>query len=307
MTHFPDAICPKFAHRSPGARRCARGARLVAALALMGAGALHCSSENQGKGAAAFSTWGEGYIEDQIPASEFEDGWSVRYDRFLIVIRSIDVADDTGNVVAMLEHPRLVNHKQPGVKPIVTFPNLDAKNYGRVSYAIGPISNDTELLSATDDDRALMAAGGYSVYVEGVAEKQGSTKRFAWGFTDTTLYVNCTGDIDGKEVAGVQIRTGGTDAAEITIHGDHLFYDDLQSPDAKLRFDNIAAADQDQNGEVTMDELAAVRLASIPESAGSYGTGSASHVGDLGAFVRALTRTIGHFRGEGHCSSVARE
>jgi hypothetical protein len=46
-----------------------------------------------------------------------------------------------------------------------------------------------------------------------------------------------------------------------------------------------------------------VKLVDIAE--GTYGTGSASNVNDLKAFVQALTVTIGHFRGEGHCAERA--
>ena len=35
-----------------------------------------------------------------------------------------------------------------------------------------------------------------------------------------------------------------------------------------------------------------------------YGTGSAGDVNDLGAFVTALSRTLGHCLGEGECVSV---
>ncbi len=65
----------------------------------------------------------------------------------------------------------------------------------------------------------------------------------------------------------------------------------------------MAAADANDDGEVTLEELEAVPLVEIDE--GTYGTGSASHVDDLGEFVRALTRTIGHYRGEGHRTETA--
>ena len=61
------------------------------------------------------------------------------------------------------------------------------------------------------------------------------------------------------------------------------------SQEAVVRFDNMAAADANSNGEVTLEELAQVKLVDVAE--GTYGTGSASHVDDLGAFVQALTTT----------------
>jgi hypothetical protein len=51
---------------------------------------------------------------------------------------------------------------------------------------------------------------------------------------------------------------------------------------------------------VTLDELRAIKLSDI--TVGTYGTGSAD-INDLGAFVEALSQTLGHFRGEGECRS----
>ena len=66
-----------------------------------------------------------------------------------------------------------------------------------------------------------------------------------------------------------------------------------------LRFNAMAAADTDSDGDVTLDELAQVDLTTLTE--GTYGTGGVGTVEDLESFVRALTRTLGHWRGEGHC------
>jgi hypothetical protein len=98
---------------------------------------------------------------------------------------------------------------------------------------------------------------------------------------------------------GVVVRDDGA-SAQLTIHGDHLFYDDLLSAEAKLRFDTLAAADADMDGELTLDELAAVPLSSIPPALGPY-TAAGSNIDDLAAYVRAATLSLGHFNGEGHC------
>jgi hypothetical protein len=124
-------------------------------------------------------------------------------------------------------------------------------------------------------------------------------KTFKWGFSEPTLLDECEGERDGKLTPGVVVTEGGTDAVELTIHGDHFFYDDLQSADAKVRGDAIFNADANMDGAVDLAELDAVALTTLP--AGQYGTGGASDVNDLGAFVRFLSRTLGHYRGEGEC------
>ena len=88
---------------------------------------------------------------------------------------------------------------------------------------------------------------------------------------------------------------------QITIHGDHPFYDRLQeSPNpavaTSLRFDAIAEADADVDGEVTLEELDAAILDVTRYDPSPF------EVTTLGEFVGELVRTIGHYRGEGECS-----
>ena len=195
---------------------------------------------------------------------------------------------------------KLFDHVAPGVKDVVQFSDIPARAWSRVSYEISPDAAGAELGGgATEDDKALMASGGYSVYVEGEATKEAVKKSFAWGFGVPTLLNDCKGERDGRETEGVIVTNGGADMIELTIHGDHLFYDDLQAANAKLRFNALASADADNSGTITLEELASVKLVDLTE--GTYGTGSAADVNNLRDFVTALSRTVGHFRGEGEC------
>jgi len=276
---------------------------LVVVSALLGA----CTSSTtaDGKGAVAFTTWGEEYIEVGIPATELEDGWAVTFDKFLVVIANVKVAEG-GTVGGEMKTSKVFNHVVPKPKAVIELKDLAAQPWTAVSYEISPATSATELgEGATEADKALVVGGGYSIYVEGKATKGAETKTFKWGFSTKTLLDKCKGEVSGKEVDGVVVTSGGTDAVELTIHGDHFFYDDLQSPDAKLRFQNLADADADKNGEVTLAELEASKLSRLPKENGPYGTGTASDVLDLRAFQTGLSRTVGHFRGEGECISRA--
>lgn len=279
--------------------------RFIAILGALGlaATAMGCGGDDaDGEGNVTFTTWGEGYIEEEIPAADFEDGWSVRYSKFLVVIGGVQIADDQGAIAAEMKGSMLFDHKAAGPKPVTRFDALPAKAWTKVSYRVPVVGDETSLgEGATAEDLAAMKAGKYAVYVEGEAQKGAVTKTFQWGFGAPTLYADCEGDKDGKVTPGVVVTNGGTDEVELTIHGDHLFYDDLQAESAKLRFEAIAAADADGDGAVTQAELAAVKLVSIDPANGGYGTGAAGDIDDLGAFVAALSRTLGHFRGEGEC------
>lgn len=256
-----------------------------------------------GKGKASFTTWGEAYVETGIPEAAFADGWSVKFSKFLLTVRDVTVAKADGTVVGKMDRPRIFDHVRPGVKAVVAFAGLDALAYPRVSYQIGPVDGSAELGDGvTASDRDDLVKNGASLHVVGEATNGAATKTFDWYFPVATLYRECKAERDGKETDGVVVTNGGDDVNQLTVHGDHLFYDDLASKDARLRFQSLADADVDGDGRVTLAELRGVKLASIPKEKGTYGTGAAS-IDDLGAFVAALSRTVGHYRGEGECVS----
>lgn len=277
-------------------------------------GAVACSDPtSEGKGTERFTTWGEEFIEDEIPAGDgesgFVDGWSVKYSKFLVNFHNISVADAAGKVVASLDKPRFVDNVKPGVKELVTFPELTARAYAEVSYEIKPAISSAEIVGGADPaDLEMMVDNGLSVYVEGEAKKpdpehDGETisKTFRWGFKTQTRYHDChTAEENGISTYGVVVTDNQTDESELTTHGDHLYYDSLQAGDnAKptlVRFEEKAAADENGDGEVTLEELCKAKI--DPEVYNTSGFPGAT----IGDFVISLVRTIGHFRGEGECT-----
>jgi hypothetical protein len=157
----------------------------------------------------------------------------------------------------------------------------------QLAFRIAPAA-DATAGNATADEVTLVSAGGFSLYVEGTATKGDAVKTFAWGFDSDTAYRDC--------------HTGGEAASTITIHGDHLFYDDLISEEPDVTFDVLAEADADDDGEIAPAELAAFDITTLP----NYQVG-AYPVDDLWAFVRHQTSTVGHIDGEGHCDAFLAE
>ncbi|NUP13494.1 MAG: hypothetical protein HOW73_46240 [Polyangiaceae bacterium] len=272
----------------------------MSGLALLSA-ACGDDTSSGGEGSVTFTTWGEEYIEQEIPADTFEDGYSITYDKFLVLIGNIVIADDAGAEAARHDGFFLINHTEPGTKELITFDGLEAKPYTLVSYETSPAAaaNIEPVGAATQADVDFMASEGFHVYIEGTISNGTDSKTFKWGFGVPTLLDECEGEIDGKLTEGVLVTNGGDDVVELTIHGDHFFYDDLQSPDAVVRGDAVFNADADGDGEVTRQELAAVSLIDLPPD--QYGTGGVDAVNDLDAFIEFLSRTIGHYRGEGEC------
>jgi hypothetical protein len=278
----------------------------IAAASLVGCGddadGSGSTGGDAGSGTITFTSWGEEYIEQGIPSSEFADGWGVTYQRFLILIGDIHVADAEGQVAAEKPNFVLVDHVAPGPKPIASFDGVEAKAWTHVSYQTSPVADASQIElgpGATDADVQSMVSGGCHVYAEGTLSNGTDSKTFAWCLGVPTLLDACEGEVDGKLTEGVVVTEGGNDQVELTVHGDHLFYDDLQSASAVLRAQAIADADADDDGEVTLDELAAVDIDDLPPD--SYGLGSTTGVANLRDYVAFLSRTLGHFRGEGEC------
>ncbi|MFZ5786566.1 MAG: hypothetical protein ACOY3Y_09020 [Acidobacteriota bacterium] len=261
--------------------------------------ALGCGGSETGT--VQVTTYGESYIEEQIPAASgggegFADGYTVKFSKFLVALGGLSIADRDGRVGTEHKGQKIFDVHGKGPHPVHTA-TIEARRWDRVGISVAK-AQGAVAGNAAAADVSLLNDKGYSVYVAGEAAKGGKKVTFAWGFTTETGYRECREQTTGD---GVAVPTGGTATIQFTIHGDHLFYDDLQSTDPSLRFEAIAAADADGNGEVTLDELAKVDLTTLPT--GQYGTGGDGSVTHLGGFVTALTRTLVHYQGEGHCHS----
>ena len=271
---------------------------VLAALTLA-AGA--CGDEG-GSGTLKVTTYGEDFIEDQIPAAGaggegIVDGYTVTYTKFLVCLAGLKIGHRDGEVGGEAAGPWVFDLRPAGPHAVATFEALDARRWDRVEVTVQPASGATAGNAAAADVK-LMNAGGYSVYLEGRGVKGSEQVGFKWGFSTRTRYYDCSEKSSGE---GVVVPGGGAASVELTIHGDHLLYDDLQSADPSLRFSAVAGADADLDGQVTLEELAKVDLTTLP--ADQYGTGGAGSINDLRAFVTALTRTLVHYQGEGHCHS----
>lgn len=270
------------------------------ALLLAASTLVACSEE---AGAVTFTTWGEDYIEEGIPAGDegFVDGWSLKYEKFLVAFSHLQVADGRGDVGALEAQSFVVDNVKPGRKELARFADLEAKAWDSVSYRIEPPSTDATLVSATTEDLALLRQGGYSIYIEGTATKEEIQKTFALGFRNATQYSHCQAEQDGKLTVGVVVANGSEETLELTTHGDHFFYDRLQGSaganiQTSLRFETIALADADDDGTLTAEELEAQ-----PIDLELYDP-SGLPADNMLEFMTSLSRTVGHFRGEGECT-----
>lgn len=230
--------------------------------------------------------YGEEFIEEQIPASE-TDGWTITFNRFLIVVGDVWVARGGSTLGGSSAH-RVFDLAQPSGGGGFVFAMFDLEatdGLHEITYSVAP-SADATAANASAADVEFMSDNGYSVYAEITAIDGVNTKELFLAFDTATTYAGCFTTID------FDVQNAGR--VELTIHGDHFFYDRL-GDDPAVQFGEIAAADADADGQVSADELLAV---SIDPSRG------ADNLGDL---IIALISTLGHIDGEGHCNDVTVE
>ncbi len=237
------------------------------------------------------SIYGESFIEDEIPAEEVSDGWRVQFDRFLVSVAEVTVARGHEAPDVAMTEARVFDlaKSSDSAGYVVVDQEVPAGIYDHLEYRIAPpAAGKATVGNAAEADLQLLLDRGASVYVEGTAEKDGQTKHFAWAFDTDARYSHCDTTIDAK--------SGETGAAQLTIHGDHLLYDDLFSETPNVAFQLIADADANQDGEITQAELQAMDL----RTQARYQVGSTG-ITDLWRFIRFQTTSVGHIDGEGHC------
>ncbi|MDJ0762095.1 MAG: hypothetical protein QNJ97_03825 [Myxococcota bacterium] len=248
-----------------------------------------CSEDEVGEGTLHLELWGEPFIEDGIPAAAFADGYAVTFDKFLINLSAISVAKTKDTVTPALKVPNIKIWDLTQAGPfLLTSAMVPAGAYHHTAYGISKAGFESVSGNATEADVTLMIDGGFSVYASGSATNGDITKTFAWGFDAEKHYDPCHSE--------AVLTDGGQATVQITIHGDHLFYDCAVSSEPDLRFSDIALADANNNGEVTPEELAAYPITPLP----NYNVGNLD-IDTLWEFISHMTTTLGHIDGEGHC------
>lgn len=261
------------------ARTVRRSTAPLLSLALL---SIACGAD-PGQATLRVTAYGEEYIEDRIPAADLVDGWEIDFTRFLVALRDIEADGEALEGAFVVDLTRGSGGDGHALGQL-TLPAMDQPN---LSFRVAPVDAATPV-AATEADVATLVDAGASIWVEGQATRGGQTLGFAWVFATDTRYVECQ--------STAELAPGGDAASQLTIHADHLFYDDLDSEEPNVAFDLIASADADGDGEVTEAELRAVDITGQAR----YQVGSRD-ITELWSFIAAQTGTLGHIDGEGHC------
>jgi hypothetical protein len=229
-------------------------------------------------------TWGEEYLERGIPAETFEDGCSATFEHFFVRVESADLVDADGAVVAGVSEAMAFDMSLAGPHPMpeVLAP---AGFYDTARFVIA--SGDSAV--AGNADHAEL--DGHAVRAVGALTCGSDTVSFDLSFDGRTTYDCAPEDLT--------LSKSGPVTSQLTVHGDHLFYDGLENNDAVVRGQAWIDADANNDGTLTEDELRATPVAPL-----GYDIGSQGDVADLFAFTESLMQGLGHIDGEGHCDTT---
>ena len=249
------------------------------------------------------TTQGDLSVEDGIPATDFADGWAVRFERFVVNVGGIALGVDSASVVPLGEEPYvLVDHAVPGPKTVLIAQGVIAGDWPAFTYQLRPIRATTTLGGGTtDDDLMRMRMVAASTLVKGVATKGNTTKTFEWLFSLATAYEGCRVMQGTTITRGVYVRADATTGVDLPGSARPLFEEDLSALKPALRFEALANADVNGDGAISLAELDALAVADVRASIGHYGAGTYININTMRDYISAQARRIGGFRGIGSC------
>ncbi|MAQ17971.1 MAG: hypothetical protein CMN30_24635 [Sandaracinus sp.] len=237
----------------------------------------------------------------------FADGYTLTFDRVLVSVVNLELRD--GDDVADLAVDPVVADLHLGEPTAWTFDAVPARRWREVRYDYGVPPADARLLDGVDaSDVDRMRAAGASLLVAGSASDGTATIPFELLLPTEVANARCVNGVDDTD--GLVVPGGAVTEAELTVHLDHLFFDDYASEEPDLRFAPWAAVAGDE--AITLADLDTQSLADLRDADGEPLTADGERVvydpgplelesNTLGSFVRAAARTTGHFQGEGHC------
>lgn len=207
--------------------------RLVLFCGVLAMSCVFAGCTEEATGNVRVHVYGESFIEDGIAAEDMNDGWSVSFDKFEVVVEDVVIGGETVSSSG----------------PIDIAVNTDGTGHalGVASMDVGTYTNQSYVIS-----RVSMA---------GSATKDGVTKTFDWVFDQKTQYTKCE--------ATTKVTEGADAMFQVTVHADHFFYDSLVAEEPQVVFQALADADANDDGAITPDELKATDIGAY--DAGSSG------------------------------------
>lgn len=243
------------------------------------------------QGSVEVLAWGEDEATEGFGADE-TDGWNVSFDHWIVGFSGVELSDPQSGDVLVGSDPFVVDFAQHADPVAVATVEADA---GRLDFGwatavptagtgVDPI--DTALVDG-------MISEGAVHRVVGSANDGTTTVTFDWTFANPVVQTLCENGDDGTQ--GLAVPADDTASAMLTLHTDHLLWDQLGTEEANLGFAVLAGADADADGVVTMAELEAVSTLEAGFETGGFDLPTVADFLEFGV-ARAV-----HLNGAGGC------
>lgn len=307
---------------------------------LLSLASIGCTGDELGRGDLRVLVEAEDVIIDGLDPGDgvenIQDGWAVRFDRYIVALGELDVHLATdASVEAEGEEVHVIDLSaiSAGGESLWSLTDLQEGrwefSYAAVEAGEGAVRHD----SVGEDDFAAMQAGNLSYRIRGTLEQVGGKScppaslatppngavaegsnaagdpcyaapaiAFELDASIETHYGPCEVD----EVPGFGVTAGAETSVAITIHGDHLFFNGFPEggEGGVVRLAQwLADCDLDLDGVVTQAELEAISPSDLVELDDRYQLGGSpiTPLTSMWDYVLAQLKTQGHFQGEGEC------
>lgn len=235
------------------------------------------------------------------------DGYSASWSKYIITVGFVDMNQgdgtnqQTSDAVAVAEFRNL---SEAG-STLTEFNGIPIGQYTEFGYQTPVLPSDfTNINEVSQEDIDNMIENNLTYIIEGqlTADADGSTIDFLIEANVESFYSFC-GEEGGQ--AGINVGTSGTD--QITMHGDHIFFNGFPADEAgvqRLAEWMTMVEDTDNDGVLTrVDFEAATDIGSLYPSPpySDLNAGPAGTIENAWDFVRSQLGTQGHINGEGEC------
>ena len=212
----------------------------------------------------------DGVAAAGIPASETLDGWSISFDKVLVVLGAVSLDGDGCDNYSNAAYTRLFDMSTNEPRKVSITYAVGQCDFG--FRAASPNADTLVTEGATESDKAMMRTpgsdafnqqAGVSIYVRGHAVLGDTTKTFEWPFRFRARYERCAASPDGGGARGVALTSKVATVVNLEVKAGVLFENDRNPARAEPRFQVFADADSihgNGDGRITWAELDRVPL-----------------------------------------------
>jgi hypothetical protein len=232
--------------------------------------------------------------------------YGVQYSKYMVVVGRTTIGNSSAHETRSDPDAYIADLRQVGTTGLtmITFDDLRSGQWDQFGYQT-PIAQAgfRALGGVSAADAQLMIDQKLTYWIEGVVQAEKPVS-FVFKVGDDALYTDC--ENDGEP--GIAVTEGRTTTAQVTLHGDHLWFDSLVRGDESTvvrRAAWLVKADKDGDGKVSSDDLKSVKAEEVFPTSQGYNLSNARPIVTAYDFIVAQLASQGHLNGEGECVTTA--